>query len=295
MNKKALRRGAAIAAILVVGAIATGVVMANSEKIIELHIGDPVMQVNGEDKNIDEDGTAPIIENDRTMLPLRAVAEELGAVVDWDGETQKVTITQKNDDVQQSTDKAFEAAKDLATTQVFSFDPVSDGDIKTILTAGINTPSAMNKQQWHFSAVTDEAVLDEIAADMAASMPSNVAKTEAADENTRPAKAGIADAPLAIVISCVEDDELDAGFATTSMAITAAGLGYGSKIITSPTLALNGDKAAEYRTKLGIPEDQHVAAVLLVGKEDTSLASDTVSAATTRNAYDDTVTVVSGN
>lgn len=36
---------------------------------------------------------APVILNDRTLLPVRYVAEPLGAVVDWDGVERKVTIT----------------------------------------------------------------------------------------------------------------------------------------------------------------------------------------------------------
>lgn len=37
--------------------------------------------------------TAPVIINDRTMLPIRFVAEKFGFSVDWDGGTQKITIT----------------------------------------------------------------------------------------------------------------------------------------------------------------------------------------------------------
>ncbi|WP_308534367.1 copper amine oxidase N-terminal domain-containing protein, partial [uncultured Peptoniphilus sp.] len=39
---------------------------------------------------------APIIENDRTMLPLRVVAEMLGAKVDRDKETRTATFTKGN-------------------------------------------------------------------------------------------------------------------------------------------------------------------------------------------------------
>ncbi|MBR5538374.1 MAG: metallophosphoesterase [Clostridia bacterium] len=45
--------------------------------------------VNGEAKALD---AAPIIRNSRTMLPVRFVAENLGATVGWDGATQTVTI-----------------------------------------------------------------------------------------------------------------------------------------------------------------------------------------------------------
>ncbi len=59
---------------------------------IKLRINDPIMTVNGEDKPIDSDGTTPVIVNGRTFLPVRAVVEELGGEVLWDGETQTVTL-----------------------------------------------------------------------------------------------------------------------------------------------------------------------------------------------------------
>ena len=39
---------------------------------------------------------SPIIRNSRTMLPVRFVAEQLGATVDWNGETSTATITGAN-------------------------------------------------------------------------------------------------------------------------------------------------------------------------------------------------------
>lgn len=40
---------------------------------------------------------APVIVNDRTLVPLRAIFESLGAEVEWDGETRTVTATRDND------------------------------------------------------------------------------------------------------------------------------------------------------------------------------------------------------
>ena len=45
---------------------------------------------NGEKIGFDQN---PIIENGRTLVPLRAIFETLGATVDWDGATQTVTAT----------------------------------------------------------------------------------------------------------------------------------------------------------------------------------------------------------
>ena len=65
----------------------------NSVNQIILTIGKKDAQVFGKAKSND---VAPKIENDRTMLPARFVAENLGAKVEWDGEKQLVTITGKN-------------------------------------------------------------------------------------------------------------------------------------------------------------------------------------------------------
>ncbi len=62
---------------------------------IELWIDKPQARVNGEMKWIDPKNhdVKPIIINDRTMLPLRFVAENLGCTVNWDPATRTITIT----------------------------------------------------------------------------------------------------------------------------------------------------------------------------------------------------------
>lgn len=65
------------------------------ETNMELWIGQSKALVNGNTVSIDPDNAnvKPLIINDRTMLPLRFVAETLGCDVQWDGVAQKVTIT----------------------------------------------------------------------------------------------------------------------------------------------------------------------------------------------------------
>ncbi len=62
--------------------------------VIELWIDKPQARVNGTTKWIDPNNhdVKPIIVNDRTMLPLRFVAENLGCKVDWNGTTRTITI-----------------------------------------------------------------------------------------------------------------------------------------------------------------------------------------------------------
>ncbi|MEA3421987.1 MAG: stalk domain-containing protein, partial [Acidobacteriota bacterium] len=63
--------------------------------VIELWIDNPKAKVNGIEVWIDIDNhdVKPIIVNDRTMLPLRFVAESLGCTVSWDNDTRTITIT----------------------------------------------------------------------------------------------------------------------------------------------------------------------------------------------------------
>ncbi len=62
--------------------------------VIELWIDNPKARVNGKVKWIDEKNhdVRPIIINDRTMLPLRFVAESLSCKVEWDAKTRMITI-----------------------------------------------------------------------------------------------------------------------------------------------------------------------------------------------------------
>jgi len=54
----------------------------------------PTVFYNGEKIKFDQ---IPVIDNGRTLVPLRAIFEKIGAQVEWDGETQTVTATK--DDV----------------------------------------------------------------------------------------------------------------------------------------------------------------------------------------------------
>ncbi|MBQ6554228.1 MAG: nitroreductase family protein [Firmicutes bacterium] len=207
---------------------------------------------------------------------------------------------------------------EVKTTQYFTDEEVPKEDIEKILAAGINAPSAMNTQPWHFTAVTDKETTQKLAdamgsmkppafkngempappeqkpdekpSDAPKDMPTDAGK---ADFSKAANKAGIGSAPLTVVISCEEGSELSAGLAVQNMSAEAQILGYGTKIMTSPTMALNGENQAEYKELLSIPENQSAAAVLLVGKaaspEDNP---DALSSATTRNDFDDTVTVI---
>ncbi len=64
------------------------------ENQIKLRIGSPLMNIKGQKIEIDPGrGTVPMIYNDRTYLPIRALIESLGGKVGWQDENQEVSIS----------------------------------------------------------------------------------------------------------------------------------------------------------------------------------------------------------
>lgn len=57
--------------------------------VIELQIGNPVFKLNNQAMLLD---SPPVIKNDRTLLPIRAVVEAMGGQVNWNAEERRVGI-----------------------------------------------------------------------------------------------------------------------------------------------------------------------------------------------------------
>ena len=65
-----------------------------SQKMVILNVDKPNMVVNGQVKEIDPGkGTTPLIKNNRTLVPIRSIIEEMGGKIDWDSTERKVSIS----------------------------------------------------------------------------------------------------------------------------------------------------------------------------------------------------------
>ena len=216
------------------------------------------------------------------------------------------------------TASAVDTIMTVGTTQAFSDEAVPAEDIQTILRAGLAAESAINQQPWFFAAVTDQDVLAEISAsgglpggagmpsapkdgDMPA--PTRGGEMPAAPQGGAPAapsasggaKAALGDSPLAIIVYKDEstsspNPDFDCGLAVQNMYIAAASLGYGAKIISSPTMTLNGENHDQICEKLGVDPSMTAVAVLLIGKPDASV--DAVSSASTRADLDEKASII---
>ncbi|QHI73214.1 stalk domain-containing protein [Aminipila terrae] len=75
----------------------------NYGKII-VQINNPVMTANGTYQNIDSLGTVPVIVNERTLLPVRAIVEAMGGTVGWNNDTRTVSLKYKNTNMEMTID-----------------------------------------------------------------------------------------------------------------------------------------------------------------------------------------------
>jgi len=233
--------------------------------VITLQIGNPTMTVDGVEQPIDGDGTSPVIQGGRTLLPIRAVIEAMGGAVEWDEATQTVTLTQKSEVVKNG--GVTEQIANSYSARAFMEKEVSGSDIETILKSGAKAPSARNTQPWHFTVVTNEALVTAIA------------------RGTLPGCA-------AIVVSGKTEEmvginvDFDAALATQNMYMTAQDLGLGARIYTGPVQDINENK----REELAIPEGYDVISVIAVGYVEN--IADAISGASPRNSLDDIVNYV---
>ena len=71
----------------------------SAQAAIKLQIGNSKMTVDGVEQAIDEGGTAPVIRNGRTLLPVRAVVEAMGGTVAWDDVSKTVWLRKDNHEI----------------------------------------------------------------------------------------------------------------------------------------------------------------------------------------------------
>lgn len=81
---------------------------ADNEVGILLQIDTPTMMVNNAERDIDPGReTAPVIQNGRTLVPIRAIMESFGGTVGWDNDTRTVTLDYRNDTIKLTIDSTL--------------------------------------------------------------------------------------------------------------------------------------------------------------------------------------------
>lgn len=135
--------------------------------------------------------------------------------------------------------------------------------LSAILRAGLEAPSATNRQPWHYSVVQNAELIQEVH-DESARVMGKKGSPRFADSDFQM----FYHAPTVIFIFGQKDfawTQVDCGIAVENMALAAEGLGIGSVILGLPAPAFRGDRADELRTRLECPEGYDFVIALALG------------------------------
>lgn len=78
---------------------------AKEKTIVEMQIGRKSISVNG---NLAQKDAAPVIQNSRTLVPIRFITESLGGSVAWNGESKEVTLLLDGKEIKMTIGKTLE-------------------------------------------------------------------------------------------------------------------------------------------------------------------------------------------
>lgn len=145
--------------------------------------------------------------------------------------------------------------------------PLTEEQLNALLQAAVESPSAVNRQPWHFTVVRNQQLLD----DMNQAVWEQMMKRDPARRSPRfadPAFHVFYHAPTVIVISGMPDNPytpIDAGIAVENIALAAESMGLGSVILGMPRDAFAGDRAEGFKQALQFPEGWEFVIAIAVG------------------------------
>lgn len=160
----------------------------------------------------------------------------------------------------------LQAILDRRSIRDYRPEQITGEQLQALISAALASPSAMDRQPWHFTVVQNPEILAQI------SRASIEEQKRTADEETlqklnQPDADIYFHAPTVFFISCSPSSSfwcyLDCGIAAENIALAAQGIGLGSVILGSPNEAFVEPQAEKLRKLLKLPQGHEV--VLSVG------------------------------
>lgn len=152
----------------------------------------------------------------------------------------------------------IEAIKKRSSTRGYTAEPLTDAEINTLIHAGLQAPTAANKQEIHFTILKgDSPILKELEEEK-----------NRLREISEPEHNFYYEAPAVMVLSADSTYKwgtLDAGIAVENMALAAEELGLGSLIIGCIYDALLGEKKEYFSNALHFPENYEYKIAIAFG------------------------------
>ena len=149
----------------------------------------------------------------------------------------------------------------------FESTPLTDEQIKALVEAALQSPSARNMQPWHVIVITDKALIEEFDAEGLRCLGEAEDKTY---YETIKARGGnlFYDAPCMIMVASDGSfySSMDCGILSQNIALAAHSLGLGSVIVGLSGIPLAGPRGEEFKKRMKFPNGYGFGISILVGK-----------------------------
>ena len=153
--------------------------------------------------------------------------------------------------------RVLEAIEKRSSTRAFTAEPLSQEEINALIHAGLQAPTASNRQEIHFTIVRCGHPL--------------LAELKEEVNRLKGTRNFHHDAPIVIFLSGDKNirwSSLDAGIAVENIAIAAEGMGLGTLIIGIVYDILRGEKEDNYANILEFPSDYEFKVAIAVGHKE---------------------------
>ncbi len=152
----------------------------------------------------------------------------------------------------------IEVIKGRSSTRGYTSEQLSDTELQTLIHAGLQAPTAANKQEIHFTVLKgDNPILTELEEEK-----NRLRNITATEHNF------YYEAPVVVILSADSSykwSPLDAGIAVENMALAAEDLGLGNLIIGCIFDAMRGEKKEYFSKALKFPDNYEYEIAIAFG------------------------------
>ncbi len=160
--------------------------------------------------------------------------------------------------------------KERSSVRAYTGEPLSEDEIRAIVEAGLQAPTARNMREVHISVIPgNHPLLKEIDIENKSIMLEN-ADAAAKDAIMGNPNNFYYNAPCVFILSVDKDfvwNKVDAGIAVENMSIAASSMGLGNLIIGIISRAMSGNKKEYFAKALNFPENYEFAIAFAAGRK----------------------------
>ena len=158
-----------------------------------------------------------------------------------------------------------------SSTRGYTDEKLTEEELSVLADAALASPTAINKQEWHFTFVGAEIVdkIEKTQLELVEKSGDSAAKERIASRKGKV----LYNAPLMIIISIDKNfkwSECDAGIAVENISLAAESLGLGSVIIGCIEQIFESDRKTEFEKLLCFPDNYKFGIAVAIGHKATS-------------------------